>query len=184
MKKIEKIETIVLCNEIHKIILYIYGMLKDDERTTTAFFSNYRTNCNEIKDFLKYIYQFKTGLSLVFLPLTSILKLSNEKLNELGWQPISVKFHVVNKDSTAPSSTNSPNIIVNIIRNAIAHFLESDLTKESDQENIEYIGEEIIFINYKRDQIQKITMNLETFLIFIGNVIRTSKAYCNELINT
>lgn len=156
----ELIETVLLSLEIHSLFDYIDRLFRENNVRINRFFADYRY---DIRQILPYLYQFKTSLMFIILPLTLLRGIKNDdKLRELGWEG--------NHNPQGMPTTK----LLAIVRNAIAHFLEEGFS--SDSKLIEYNAGSIVF----RSRQVTVSFTTDEYRQFVENTIKVSRVYCRE----
>jgi hypothetical protein len=158
----ELIETILLSLEVHSIFDYIDRLFRQGDERINSFFADYHRDITQI---LPYLYQFKTSLMFIILPLTALRGINNDKLQELGWEA-----------DHNPQGMDTIKLI-KIVRHAIAHFLEEGF--DNDRGLIEYRDTLITF----RPDRGEVSFTPEEYRYFVENTIKVARNHCREKLN-
>lgn len=160
MKNKELIETVLLSLEIYSIFDYIDRLFQERDERIDSFFEDYK---RDIQQILPYLYQYKTSLMFIILPLTVLRGINDDdKLQELGWEADHNPQGMCTKK------------LLKIVRDAIAHFLEEEF--DNDQRLIEHNDTSIVF----RPKSGEVSFTPEEYRRFVENTIKVSKSYCRE----
>ena len=164
MKSRELAETVILSLEIHSLFDYIDRLFRERDERIDSLFKDYK---HDIQQILPYLYQFKTSLMFIILPLTVLRGINDDnKLQELGWE--------ADHNPQGMCTTK----LLKIVRDAIAHFLEEGF--DSDLRLIEHNDTSIVF----RPKSGEVFFTPEEYRRFVQNTIRVSMSYCREKLSS
>lgn len=170
MKEKELVETVLWCCEVHRVIDHIHKkVVEDKDDLAIKPFEGYR-NGNFVEEIAPYLYQFKTSLMFIILPISAIITQNDKQLCKLGW----------NKDANPENYKNDTSRMVRTVRNAIAHFLEKDFKSLEDKHHIVHRNDEIVF----RSEKGTVSFTPEEYRRFVENTIKVSRTYCREKLSS